>query len=272
MTTQAVIAKDQSKIHLIKWSTNESLKGSVLMIHGLGEHAGRYAHVADYLNTLGYDVFAFDQRGHGKSEGQRAFAKTHQVFLEDLDHVINHIEKDIHERFFILGHSFGGNVLCSYMIDRGHARIKGVVLSSAWFKLAFEPPKIKVFLAKMLKGVFPRLSMSNELNTKDLSYDPETIKAYESDPLVHDKITASLFFNAYQAGLNCLEQAGKIEVPVLVYHGEDDKIISPKGSEILASKINNSTLKMWKKTRHEPHNDERKEEVLQFLATWLDNQ
>ena len=272
MTTEQVYAKDQTKIHLKKWILPNEIKGSVLLIHGLGEHSGRYTHVAEYLNTLGYDVFAYDQRGHGQTDGQRAYAKSHQVFLDDLGQVIMHLEKELHERFFVMGHSFGGNVLCSYMIGGGHPKIKGLVFSSAWFKLAFEPPKFKVLLANMLKGILPRLSMSNELKIEDLAYDQQCIDAYETDPLVHNKITASLFVNAYNAGLHCLENGHLIRVPTLVYHGEDDQIISPSGSKMLAGKIEGSTFKMWEKTKHEPHNDERKQEVLVLLGGWLDKQ
>ena len=114
--------------------------------------------------------------------------------------------------------------------------------------------------------------MSNELNLDDLSYDQHTIKSYEEDDLVHNRITAALFVNAYKAGLQCLEQAQTIKLPTLIYHGEDDNIISPNGSKELSDKIKGSTLKIWEKTKHEPHNDQRKDEVIEYLGRWLDSQ
>ena len=270
MTTQTLQTKDELNIHLVNWSV-ENAKGSILIIHGLGEHSGRYNHFADYFNSIGYIVYAYDQRGHGLSDGSRGHTPSQAHLHDDLDMVIDSIPTNATSRFFILGHSFGGNVLCSYLLRRPNPKITGAILSSAFLKLAFEPPKLKVFLGKLVKSIIPQLSMKNELKTIDLSYDLDAVKAYENDSLVHDRITPSLFVNAMNAGIECLEQGQQITVPLLIYHGEDDKIISPEGSSILASKTPNSTFKMWEKTKHEPHNDLRKEEVMKFVGNWIDS-
>lgn len=117
MKTLKLQTKDKLNIHLTLWPL-ENAKGSVLIIHGLGEHSGRYNKYAEYFNSIGYSVYAYDQRGHGLSDGGRGHTSSQAHLHDDLDMVIDSIPTNATSRFFILGHSFGGNVLCSYLIRR----------------------------------------------------------------------------------------------------------------------------------------------------------
>ena len=253
------------------WSCEGQVLMRLLIIHGLGEHCGRYGHVAQYFNAKGVEVFAFDQRGHGLSEGKRGFSPTHAHLLEDLRVVKNSIEKGDGIPLFLYGHSFGGNVLSAYLMEYGVSDICGAIISAAWFKLAFEPPKFEVALGRLMNKIWPAFSQSNKLKIEDLTYDEKVNKAYAEDPLVHDQITAALFVNAYAAGLNNMHKGQLLKVPSLIIHGEDDLIISQDGSKALYESAKKSTLKIWEKTKHEPHNDLRKNEVLEYNFQWMES-
>ena len=171
---------------------------------------------------------------------------------------------------FLYGHSLGGNLVLNYVIRR-QPKIKGVIVTGPWLRLAFEPPRFEIILAQITNYIWPSFSQKSGLDTKALSRDPEVVHVYENDPLVHDYISARMFISVHQAGQWALEHASEFSIPLLLMHGGADKITSVKASNEFAGKITeNCTLKIWDGLYHEIHDEPEKEEVFKFLINWLD--
>jgi alpha-beta hydrolase superfamily lysophospholipase len=243
----------------------------VCLVHGLGEHSGRYVHVVGSLIQAGYTLISFDIRGHGKSEGQRGHIPSYDALMKDVSSLLEVVNEQFPQLpFFLYGHSLGGNLVLNYVL-RCQSHLKGVIVTAPWLRLAFEPPAFKIALGKITNYIWPSFSQKNGLDTKALSHVPEVVYAYENDPLVHDRISARMFISIYQAGYWALEHASEFSLPLLLVHGGDDKIISVEASREFAGKITeNGTFKIWDNLYHEIHNEPEKEEVFKFLIDWLD--
>ena len=248
-------------------------KAIICLIHGHGEHIERYMHVAHALNEAGYSFIGFDHRGHGQSEGTRGHTPSYEALLDDIDTFLVEVEEDYPDvPRFLYGHSMGGNLVLNYALRR-NPKIAGVISTSPWIKLAFEPPAIQIFLGKTMNKIFPTFIQTSGLETSSLSRDPEVVRAYEEDPLVHDKISARLFVAMYESGLWALENAKDFPLPLLLVHGSADKITSAEASREFAEKAGeNVTLKIWDGLYHETHNEPEKEDVFKELIVWLNKQ
>jgi len=243
------------------------------LVHGIGEHSGRYVQVADSLTQAGYILISFDLRGHGKSEGPRGHTPTYEALMNDIFSLLEVANQQFPQlSFFLYGHSLGGNLVLNYILRR-QPQFKGVIVTAPWLCLAFEPPAFKIILGKITNQLFPAFSQKNGLDTKVLSHDAEVVHAYENDPLVHDHISARMFIGIYQSAQWALEHASEFSLPLLLMHGGDDKIISVEASHEFADKINeNCTFKIWDGFYHEIHNEPEKEKVFKFMVDWLDKQ
>jgi len=255
------------------WQPETKSRAVVCLVHGMGEHSGRYGHVADRLTKAGHIIFAFDLRGHGRSKGQLGHSPSYEALLNDIDFLLGEAEKHFPQLpRFLYGHSLGGNLVLNYVLRR-QSHLKGVIATDPWLRLAFEPPRFKIILAQITNYIWPSFSQKNGLDTKVLSRDPEVVHAYENDPLVHDHISSRMFIGIYQSGYWALEHASEFSLPLLLMHGGDDKIISVKAShEFANTKTKNCTLKIWDGLYHEIHNEPEKEEVFKFLIDWLDKE
>ena len=251
------------------WFSNDKAIGTVLIVHGLGEHFGRYKHVAKIMITNNFNVVVYDQRGHGLSEGKRGHSPSQNQLLDDLSLFVSYCKESFNNDLFVYGHSFGGNVLTTYLLKRETSHIKAVVISSAWLKLAFTPSAFKVALAKIMNYIWPSFSQENDIDSNDLTYVDDLNLQYGEDDLVHSRISASLFLNAHMSAEWCLKNANKLTTQSLIIHGEDDPIVSPEGSKLLHQNSTCSTIKIWSKTKHEPHNDLRREEIITFVCSWF---
>ena len=190
--------------------------------------------------------------------------------LDDVQALLNHI-KATHPGIPVVlyGHSLGGNIATNFLLRRDCSDLVGGVISSPWYKLAFEPPAFKVALAKMMRGIYPAFTEPNDIDPDDLSTDLEVGKAYAADPLVHSKITAGMFFSAFEAGKYAIEHAKELKVKTLVMHGSDDKLTSAEGSkEFVKNSDGMATFQSWEGMRHEPHN-EPGDSVATYVAGWI---
>jgi len=255
------------------WQPENHPKAVICLVHGMGEHSGRYAHVADALTQAGYVLFTFDLRGHGQSEGPRGHTPSYEALMQDISSLLGLANKQFPQLpSFLYGHSLGGNLVLNYIL-RYQPRLKGVIVTDPWLRLSFEPPASKIILGQMMNKIWPSFSQSSGLDTKALSHDPEVVHAYKNDPLVHDHISARMFIGIYQAGQWALEHASEFSLPLLLMHGGEDKIISVEAGREFAGKIKeNCTLKIWDGLYHEIHNEPEKEEVFKFLIDWLDKE
>lgn len=252
-------------------------KGVVCLVHGLGEHTGRYAHVGAALNAAGYALLGFDQRGHGKTAGARGVTAPFDRMMDDVGLLLD----EAGQRFagkprFLYGHSMGGNWVLNYALRR-KPTIAGVVATSPGLRTAFKPPAAKVFAGKVLCKVAPAFVMPNGLELAAISRDAAVIKAYQADPLVHDKMSARLGMDILQQGEWAIEHAAEFPpIPLLLVHGSRDRLTSAPATEEFAKKVKaaasrqNVTLKLWPECYHETHNDPEKDQVIAYMIAWLD--
>jgi len=265
-------ASDGIKIYGQCWLSDAKPKAVICLVHGMGEHSGRYAHVAQHLVDAGYSVIAYDHRGHGKSGGKRGHTPSYDLLLDGVSDLLKQADKIAPgSRKFIYGHSMGGNVVLNYVLRR-KPEIAGVIASSPWLKLAFEPPKFEVTLGRLVNNIFPGFTQSTKLDSTAISRDKKVVEAYDNDPLVHDKISARFFVEMYAAAAWALEHASEMKLPLLIFHGTEDRLTSPEGSKQFAEKVKgNGTFKLWNGLYHETHNEPEKEDVLKSIVTWLDS-
>jgi acylglycerol lipase len=261
---------DGLQLYAQGWQPETESKGIVCLVHGLGEHSGRYAHLAAFLNQAGYALLAFDLRGHGKSQGQRGHAPSYETLMEDISHLLEEAAKRYPDRpCFLYGHSLGGNLVSNYALHR-RPQLAGAIVTGPAFRPAFEPPTWKLTLGKIMYNLWPTLSMSNGLDRQALSRDPQVVRAYDNDPLVHDRLTARFGMDFLQAGLWALEHAAEFPLPLLLMHGGADRITSAQASREFAAKASDRcTLKIWDGFYHEIHNEPEKEQVFAYLLEWL---
>jgi len=253
------------------WQPEDRPRAVVCLVHGIGEHSGRYVHVADSLIQAGYALISFDLRGHGKSLGPRGHIPSYEAIMQDISSLLEVSNKKFPQSpFFLYGHSLGGNLVLNYVLRR-QLHLKGVIATAPWLRLAFEPPAFKIALGEITNYIWPSFSQKSGLDTKALSRNLKVVHAYKNDPLVHDRISARMFISFYQAGHWALEHASELPIPLLLMHGGADRLISIEASREFAGKITkNCTLKIWNGLYHEIHNEPEKEEVFKFLIDWLD--
>ena len=164
------------------WQPEDRPRAAICLVHGMGEHSGRYVHVADRLTKAGYVLFTFDLRGHGKSEGPRGHTPSYEALMQDISFLLEAANKQFPQLpYFLYGHSLGGNLVLNYVL-RYKPQLKGVIVTGPWLRLAFEPPVFKVTFGKVMNKIRPSFSQSSGLDTKALSHDSEVVHAYENDP------------------------------------------------------------------------------------------
>lgn len=247
-------------------------KGGVVIIHGLGDHSGRYGHVAQAFNETGVSVLAPDLPGHGLSEGRRGHFPSYEQVLDLIGQALTYLGEAVSgQPLFLYGHSLGGNLVVNYALRRPQG-LRGAIASGPWLRLAIQPPRWRVALARTVGRLLPAITQPNGLDPHDLSHDPQVVQAYIEDPLVHDRISAGLFLAAYQAGLWALENASRLQVPLLLMHGTADRLTSPEASAAFCARVGPlCTLRLWEGLYHEVHNEPQKAEVLATLRNWLES-
>lgn len=247
-------------------------KAVVVLVHGMGEHSSRYHHVAQIFTDHNYSVVAFDHFGHGKTSGKRGHNPNFEAVLESVKLVIAKAKKRFPKTpIFLYGQSMGGNVVLNYALRR-KTKLHGVIATSPFLKLAFEPPAVKLFFGKIIQKIAPSLTMGNELIVDHLSRDQKEVQKYVDDPLVHNKISPNYSLVFFDTGEWAIANASKTKIPMLVMHGDQDKITSPLGSEEFVKNSKTGSLKIYKGGYHELHNDLCKQEMIQDMLAWLEAQ
>lgn len=262
---------DKLQIYAQLWQPEGEIKAVFCIVHGMGEHSGRYTFLIEHLINQNIAVIAYDQRGHGKSEGKRGHTPAYEYLLSDIKIFLQQA-KDLfpQKKIILFGHSMGGNLVLNYVI-RKKPKIAGAIASSPWIKLAFEPPKLQITLGKLVNRFYPSFAQSSNLETEALSRDESIVEFYKQDPLIHDKVSARFFLECYQAAEWLLSQKQNIEIPLLLYHGTADRLTSHKGTEAFFEKNKSDflTFRLWEGGFHESHNDLHKEDVFKWIDKWL---
>ncbi len=254
------------------WLPETPAKAAISLVHGLGEHIGRYEHVGAALTGAGFALLGFDHRGHGKSAGPRGHTPSYEALLDDIHTFLTQVE----ERYpdtprFLYGHSMGGNLVINYPL-RHPADLNGVIATAPFLRLAFQPPALKVALGRWMNNLLPGFTQTSGLETAALSRDPQVVEAYEKDPLVHDKISARLFVSLFDAGLYALEHAADFPIPMLLLHGTADRLTSAEASREFGARAPfYVTTELWDGWYHELHNEPEKERFFRRLIAWLED-
>lgn len=262
---------DNFEIFESTWSCDNA-KGVVLITHGIAEHCGRYDHVAQSLVEAGYSVVSFDLRGHGKSSGKRNYTNAFQDYLNDLQDVLERTQRGFSGLpLFLLGHSMGGEIVTLFSIER-NPEVKGILLSGPSVKISDDLSPFLQKVSGLLSVILPKLPVL-KLGSADISKDPEVVKAYDEDPLNYrGGILARTGAEALGATKTISAHAGAISLPILIMHGELDKLADVKGSEMLYAKVSSEdkTLKIYDGLYHEILNEPERDLVKADIITWLD--
>lgn len=263
------IAVDGVAIYTRIWQP-EVINHLIILVHGFGEHSGRYnGYVADRLMANGAAVLGFDNVGHGKSAGKKGYCKSYDQLLLILDAVIAEAKKRFPEQpVFLYSHSMGGNLALNYALLK-KSGLSGIVASSPFLRLAFQPPSWKLALGKLLLKIVPTFTLPLDLDTSALSKNSDEVKAYEEDSWVHNRISPNFSFPVMEAGEWAIKNADKLEIPVLMMHGIQDQIIDSRGSIEFSEKSTCVDLQLFEDGYHELHNDMEKEEVLDTAVNWI---
>ena len=263
---------DGLNIYGKKWESSLPIQAVICMMHGMGEHINRYNHVAEMFTINGYAVIGCDHRGHGKSEGKRGHFPDFDTFMNDVDALLKATYAHFPDAKLILfGHSMGGNLLANYLLRR-QPIIAGAILSSPYFQLAFQPSQITLFIGRLMKDIFPALSLSSGLDSSAISRDTDIVKKYNEDSLVHDKVSAKMGIEMIETGQWAIDNADKLSIPTLVYHGSADRLTSHQGSKLFAEKAGKIvTFFSLDGLYHEIHNEPEKGVVFEKIILWLNN-
>jgi alpha-beta hydrolase superfamily lysophospholipase len=232
-TSESIITRDGVRLHLHRWPhAAPGPRGTVVIVHGLGEHAGRYAHVAAWLNARGWDVIAPDLRGHGRSEGKRGVIRSPVGPLHDIAAALQEAKRSAPARVVLLGHSAGGAFAARYVLESPDG-IDALVMSSpalaadlSWFQ------RVQLTLGRAFA---PSLAQPNGLNPEFISHDAKVVRAYREDPLVHDRITARLGRAILDAGAAAIKAAPSWTMPTLLLYSGDDHLVASRGSDAFAA-------------------------------------
>ena len=264
--------RDGLQLQLRHWPA-EARRG-VLIVHGLGEHIGRYTHVAAQLNAWGWQVFGYDQRGHGRSEGPRGGLAAEDDLLHDLAAVIDALRAALPGPLVLLGHSMGGLVAARFVAgEPGAAWIRPVdalVLSSPALDPGMSIPQ-KLLLAS-LGRLAPNLSLGNGLKPAWISRDAQVVRNYVADPLVHDRVTPRLARFIVDGGEVVAARADAWQVPTLLMYAGSDRCVAPAGSAGFAAAAPQAVVAAheFRPLYHEIFNEPEQAEVFGVLHDWLD--
>lgn len=249
-------------------------RGHIVLVHGFGEHIGRYDHIAATFNEAGYSVYGYDHRHHGRSPGKRAHIERFERLPADLDAFVQHVQTlSGGAPFFLFAHSMGGLVTARYLQTfAAPSALRGVVFSSPFFQLPDNISPLLIKVARVLSALTPWLPVS-KLETAALSRDSAVVQAYVSDPLNnHAPICARTGAELNTAVAAARANCARITPPIYVYHGDADRLAMHQGSVHLHGHAGSAdkTLRLYPGGYHELFNDRERDEVLREVLAWLD--
>jgi len=258
------------------WEPDTQPKAVVALVHGLGEHIGRYSHVGKALTDAGYVLVGFDLRGHGKTVSPRGHFPSLNVVMDDIRQFFQFVS----QRYpnlpqFLYGHSLGGLLALTYAVQN-KAGLKGVMVTGAALRSALQEQKAKIMMANILGTLMPAATIPSGLDATTISRDKAVVDKYVNDPLVHDKTSLGLGKSALTAIDLCFAGAKEFAYPLLIMHGKEDKLTYASGSadfaKLAGEKNKDVTLKLWDGLYHEIHNEPEQAEVFKVMIEWLDKQ
>lgn len=242
-------------------------RAAVLLVHGIGEHSGRYEHVGQALASAGFDTLSFDARGFGQTDGRRAYVESFDEYVDDVVDLMER-RRELGVPIVLMGHSLGGLVVATYLVSE-HRQPDLAVLSAP--ALEAQIPAWQRTLAPVLGRVLPRVRLPADFDGSVLSRDEEVQRAYDDDPLRVGGSTAALGRSVLAAMKSTADALDRITVPLYVLHGAEDELVPPTASEAVGA-LPDATRRVWPDLLHECLNEPERHEVLAEIMTWLDDQ
>jgi alpha-beta hydrolase superfamily lysophospholipase len=272
-TRSTYTATDGDNLAIQDWPVPEGLavRGTVVLVHGLGEHAGRYDHVARRLNSWGFAVRGYDHYGHGESDGVRGALPRESRLADDLADVVGSTRARMlpGAPLIVLGHSMGG-LLAALVVAMGRVPVDGLVLSSPAFSARLN--SFQKMLLAMLPRLAPHFTVGNGLDPDFISHDPEVVAAYRADPRVHDRVSARLARFIADMGPKVVAHAPQWKVTTLLMYAGEDRLVDPAGSRAFAARAPREivTSHCFAGLFHELFNEPESDAVFEMLAQWLE--
>ena len=263
---------DNTELFYHLWGCPEP-KGNIILTHGLAEHSETYEDLALKLNKLKWNVFAWDLRGHGRSEGKRGYVENFDDLSSDLELFVKEIDEKHnpdHLPNVFFGHSLGGLITLKTLMTKP-IEAAAVTLSAPELGLALKVPPLKIRAAQLGAKWLPKLTLWNEIRYKDLTRDEDFIKKYPKDPLRHDKISPRLFLGMIDAFEYVQQHAADFNFPLLLQVAGSDPIVSPQAQIDFFEKVptTNKEMHIYEDSLHEIYNDLDKDDAFKDLSHFL---
>jgi alpha-beta hydrolase superfamily lysophospholipase len=260
-------SSDGTKLFCREWEAETPVKGTILVVPGLGEQTGRYVHVGDFFQKAGFNVLAIDVRGHGRSGGLPVYAEHYNKFLEDLRAAIGLVKV---RPLFVFGHSFGGQLILA-LATRGEPNVTGYIASGPWLALTKQPPDWLVRLASVLNVIYPKCRFPTGIDRSQNSSDEAHLDSLVDLDLNHGFITVRTFFEIIGEARR-LQSSPRANAPVLIAHGRPDPVTSTEAAISFFNRLEAPVkeLMIYDGFLHELHNEKDRARVLEDYVTWID--
>lgn len=260
-------AADGTRLFVRDWLV-DAPRGAFVIMHGLGEHCGRYKHVAHFLNGQGWSVRTYDHRGHGQSAGARGDTPDDETIVRDAEMVIADFARTTGHTPMLFGHSLGG-LFAARVATGAQVPLRGLILSSP--ALALPLTSFQKLLLKFMSAVAPGVAVKNNVRSQYLSHDEKVVRAYDTDPLVHDRITAHLLNSMLAAIEFAHARAPSLAIPVLLQVAGDDHLVDASGAKAFHARLpaGLATMHWYGDLYHEIFNEIESRRVFNDLGAWL---
>lgn len=276
--TSTLRTRDGATLPLYVWRSHTATpRAAIALLHGLAEHAGRYAAFAAAMNAADIDVYAIDLRGHGHASGRRAWAARFDEYLDDADALVAHAGAACAQRgtpLFLMGHSMGGAIAALYAIERapqGSVPLAGLLLSSPALAPGRDVPSWMIAASRVISAIWPSFP-AMKIDAALLARDPAVVAANRADPLVHHGAIPARTGAEVLGAMQRIERGrATLRLPVLIWHGTDDKLTEPDGSCAFGAHVGSPdrTLTLYEGNYHETLNDLDRERVIGALTGWI---
>ena len=269
--TGTLKSKDGTELHTQYLSAPDA-RAVLVILHGYGDHCGRFVHVMERFAQKGFDTASFDYRGHGKAGGKRGHVGRFSEYVEDLDAFLTYVlgRSSAGKKLYLVGHSHGGLVAASYVLQQPEG-IDGLILSSPLLGFKLKIPAWKNLLGKGMSAVWPTLSIPTGIPPEHLSHDPAIVTSYANDPLVGKGATSRWYTEAILAQQAVMRQAHRIQLPVLCLQAGEDLIVDADATQNFVAAVGSADkeIKWYEGLYHEIFNEPRREDVFGDIDVWL---
>jgi len=269
---EQITTSDGVTLYAQTWLPEGKPKGMLAFAHGGGEHSDRYAHVAEALTAAGHGLHMADLRGYGRSPGQRGHIDAWEDYQRDLAAMMAHARKVAPDAVqFLGGHSLGGLIALGMALSNpeGYA---GVVVSGPFLQTGWEPTAWKISLARVLKGIVPKLAMDSDFDPNNVTSNPAVLEAYKTDPMITNMVSMGAAMTILAAQERIRTGSAAMRLPFLIMHGTEDKLAAPAASKVFyegATAVADKKLVYYEGYYHEIFNEVNNQPVLGELIAWL---